>query len=191
VQPRAGEPLANSEFTLLPFADAVERLDLAAQFNALALDRYGKDDRQVRFYEKSATTEGDIDLDALYYADNVAGILAKQDLTVTGTIKNWEIDTTAAFLAVGRDLKCRNLVAGCADIRVRRSLTAEGAVVSTYNHGYMEISGDVVAKYFIIDDHTTIVGRDVKAAGFKEAANAIAELPRQRLCERDPARVQG
>jgi hypothetical protein len=100
--------VANSEFTLLPFADAVERLDLATQFNALALDRYGKADRQVGFYEKSGVIAGDIDLDALYYADNVAGILAKQDLTVTGTIKNWEIDTTAAFLAAGRDLECRS-----------------------------------------------------------------------------------
>jgi len=171
------KPLANSQFTLLPFADAVERLDLATQFNALALDRYGKDDRQVRFYEKSGVIEGDIDLDALYYADNVAGIFAKQDLTVTGTIKNWEIDTTAAFLAVGRDLKCGNLVAGCADIRVRRDLKADGVIVSTYNHGYMEVSRDVIARYLIIDDHTTIVRREVKAAGFKEAANAIAELP--------------
>jgi hypothetical protein len=132
--------VANSEFTLLPFADAVERLDLATQFNALALDRYGKADRQVGFYEKSGVIAGDIDLDALYYADNVAGILAKQDLTVTGTIKNWEIDTTAAFLAAGRDLECRSLVAGCADIRVRRDLKADGVIVSTYNHGYMEIS---------------------------------------------------
>lgn len=169
--------MTGSDFTLMPFAEAVERLGLAAHFGNHVFKQYGEDDRKVRYYEKNGAIEGDIDLDALYYRDNVAGIFAKQDPTVTGTIFNWEIDTTAPFLAVGRDLKCRNLVAGCADIRVRRNLTAEGAVVSTYNHGYMEISGDVVAKYFIIDDHTTIVGRDVKAAGFKEAANAIAELP--------------
>lgn len=81
------------------------------------------------------------------------------------------------LLAVGRDLKCKNLVAGSADIRVRGDLTADGVIVATYNHGYMEISGNVVAKYLIIDDHTTIVGRNVKAAGWKEAANAIVELP--------------
>lgn len=164
-------------FTLMPFAEAVERLDLAAHFGGHVFDQYGEDDRKVRYYEKSAVIEGDIDLDALYYKDNVAGIFAKQDLTVNGTIINWEIDTTAAFLAVGRDLRCCNLVAGCADIRVRRDLKADGVIVSTYNHGYMEVSRDVIARYLIIDDHTTIVGRKVKAAGWKEASNAIAELP--------------
>jgi hypothetical protein len=168
--------MAGSDFTLMPFAQAVERLDLPAHFGEHTFERYDHDDLKVRCYEKSGVIEGDIDLDALCYRDNVAGIFAKRDLTVTGTILNWEIDTTAAFLAVGRDLKCKHLVAGCADIRVRRNLIAEGVVVATYNHGYMEISGDVVAQHLIIDDHTTLVGRNVKAAGWKEAANAIAEL---------------
>ena len=97
---------------------------------------------------------------------------AKQDLTVTGTIENWEIDTVGAFLAVGRDLTCQNLVAGGADIRVRRDLKADNAVVSTYNHGYMEISRDVIARHFIIDDHFTIVGRNIKASGWKESSAA-------------------
>lgn len=161
---------------MLPFAEAVERLHLPAHFSEHTFVRYDEANLKVRYYEKSGVIEGDIDLDALCYRDNVAGIFAKQDLTVTGTIFNWEIDTTAAFLAVGRDLKCKNLVAGCADIRVRGNLTADGVIISTYNHGYMEISGDVIAKYLIIDDHTTIVGRNVKAAGWKEAANAIVEL---------------
>jgi hypothetical protein len=169
--------VANSDFTLMPFAAAVERLNLAAHFGGHLFDQYGEDGRKVLYYEKRGTIEGDIDLDAMYYNDKVAGIFAKQDLTVTGTIKNWEIDTTAAFLAVGRDLACANLVAGCADIRVRRDLKADGVIVATYNHGYMEVSRDVIARYLIIDDHTTIVGCEVKAAGFKEAANAIAELP--------------
>jgi hypothetical protein len=169
--------MAKSDFTLISFAQAVERLDLPAHFGEHTFARYDQDQLKVRYYEKSGVIEGDIDLDTLCYQNDVAGIFAKQDLTVTGTIFNWEIDTTAAFLAVGRDLKCKNLVAGCADIRVRRNLMAKGVVVATYNHGYMEISGDVVAKHLIIDDHTTLVGRNVKAAGWKEAANAIAELP--------------
>jgi hypothetical protein len=86
--------LANSQFTLLPFGEAVERLDLPAHFGEHTFDRYDEANLKVRYYEKKGVIEG-----------------------------------------------------------------------------------DVIAKYLIIDDHTTIVGRNVKAAGWKEAANAIAELP--------------
>ena len=64
----------------MPFAEAVERLDVPAHFGNHVFKQYGEDDRKVRYYEKSASIEGDID--ALYYADNVAGIFTKQDLTV-------------------------------------------------------------------------------------------------------------
>lgn len=84
---------------MLPFAEAVERLHLPAHFCEHTFVRYDEANLKVRYYEKSGVIEGDIDLDALCYRDNVAGIFAKQDLTVTGTIFNWEIDTTAAFLA--------------------------------------------------------------------------------------------
>jgi hypothetical protein len=77
---------------------------VAWRWQALS-DQYGEASRPVRYYPGNATIEGDIDLDALYYGDNTAGIFAQQDLVIDGTILNWEIDTTASFLAVGRDLQ--------------------------------------------------------------------------------------
>jgi hypothetical protein len=164
--------MAQSDFTLIPFAQAAERLNLQTHFGDHMFDQYGEDDRCVRYYAKNAVIQGDIDLDMLYNDENVAGIFAKQDLTITGTIENWEIDTIGAFLAVGRDLRCKNLIASGADIRVRRDLIAANAVVSTYNHGYMEVSRDIAARWVIIDDHCTIVGREIKASGWKESSSA-------------------
>jgi hypothetical protein len=164
--------MSKSDFSLMPFAGAVKRLNLQTHFGDHIFDQYGEDDRCVRYYAKNAVIDGDVDLDALYNEENVGGIFAKQDLTVTGTIENWEIDTVGTFLAVGRDLTCQNLVAGGADNRVRRDLKAGNAVVSTYNHGYMEISRDVIARHFIVDDHFTIVGRNIKASGWKESSAA-------------------
>lgn len=159
--------MEGTEFTLLSFEEAVSTLQLEAHFGDRMFDQYGEEGGSVRYYEGNAVIEGDIDLDALFYKENVAGIFVRGDLEVRGSILNWEIDTTASFLAVGRDLSCVNLIAGCADICVRRDLKASGIVVSTYNHGYMEISRNVDAKYFIVDDHHTIVGGKVNARGWK------------------------
>jgi hypothetical protein len=159
--------MATTEFKLLSVEEANSTLDLPSEFLSQVRPVRRGDGASIRYYEGDGVIEGDIDLDALFYNHNVAGIVARRDLEVRGSILNWEIDTTAAFLAVGRDLSCVNLLAGCADIRVRRDLNASGIVVSTYNHGYMEISRDVHAKYLIVDDHHTLVGRKVNARGWK------------------------
>jgi hypothetical protein len=164
------------EFRTLPFAEAVEELNLQAHFGDHMFEQYGEDGQEVRFYEQDATIDGDLDLDALFNDENVAGIFVARDLNVAGSILNWEIDTTAAFLAVGRDLVCRHLIASGADIRVRRDVKASGVVVATYNHGYMEISRNASARHFIVDDHQTIVGGQVKAPGWKMSGSAEAGL---------------
>ena len=87
--------------------------------------KYEGDDRYVRHYAEDALIEGDIDLDALFW-DGVAGIWAEKDLTIDGTILNWEIDTPACFLAIGRDLVCKNLIASSADIRIGRDAKIGG-----------------------------------------------------------------
>lgn len=167
--------MSASDFRLLPFADAVAQLDLAGHFGEYMFDQYGEGNRQVRVYDDNAVIEGNIDLDALFWA-GIAGIFAKRDLQVKGDVLNWEIDTTAAFLAVGRDLSCRHLIAGSSDIRVRRDLKAEGIAVSSYNHGYMDVSRDLHAKVVVVEDHNTIVGGRVHAVGFREPNCGESEI---------------
>jgi hypothetical protein len=132
--------------------------------------------RYVRYYAGNGTIADDIDLDELFCNENVAGIVLDGDLTIEGTIFNWEIDTRATFLVVGGSLTCQNIVAGCADIVVRRDAHVANAVVATYNHGRLEICGDAYAECFIVDDHHTYVGRDVHGYGWN-AGHGDVDLP--------------
>lgn len=172
--------MASSEFKLLSFEEAIAELGLEAHFGDRMFDQYGAYGGSVRYYEGDGVIEGDIDLDSLFYNGKVAGIFARGDLVVRGSIFNWEIDTDAAFLAVGRDLSCVNLIAGCADICVRRDLKASGIVVSTYNHGYMEIARDVHAKYFVVDDHHTVVGGQLHGGGWTDESGTNIRKSRWR-----------
>lgn len=165
--------MPNSPFEELTVAEVTSRLQLESHFS---FHDYDGDGRIVRHYPADALIDGDIDLDALYW-DGVAGIWAEQDLVVNGAIFNWEIDTPACFLAVGRDLICKNLVASSADIRIGRDARIYGLLSSTYNHGFIEIGHDAHAKTIIIDDHTTIVRGKAEARGWKDADHVEIALP--------------
>jgi hypothetical protein len=166
--------LPNSTFETLPIADVVERLQLDRHFSDYTV-RSGETSH-VRHYAGDATIEGDIDLDRLCW-DGVSGIWVEGDLTVDGTIFNWEIDTRACFLAIGRDLSCKNLVVSSADIRIGRDLRVDGLVSTTYNHGYLEVARNAYAGRIIIDGHTTIVRGKVEARGWKDAEHVEIALP--------------
>jgi hypothetical protein len=165
--------LPNSPFETVAIADVAERLQLERHFS---FHEYDGDDRIIRHYAADAVIEGDIDLDAMFW-DGVAGIWAEQDLIVTGNIFNWEIDTPACFLSIGRDLVCKNLVASSADIRIGRDARIDGVLSSTYNHGLIEIGRNARAKFIIIDDHTTIVRGKADARGWKDAEHVEVALP--------------
>jgi hypothetical protein len=165
--------LPNSTFEELTIAEVTERLQLESHFS---FHEYDGDGRIIRHYADDATIEGDIDLDAMFW-DGVAGIWAEKDLRIVGSILNWEIDTPACFLAVGRDLACKNLVASSADIRIARDVNVDGLLSSTYNHGFIEVGRDARAKCIIIDDHTTIVRGKVHAGGWKDADHVEIALP--------------
>ncbi len=133
--------------------------------------------RYVRYYAGDGNIPGDIDLDKLLYEDNVAGIVTDGDLVIDGTVFNWEIDTKASFIIARRNLSCRNLVAGCADIVVRHDALIAHGMVSNYNHGRLEIGRDAHAEYFIVDDHHTYVGRDVHGYGWQRTGHGEIDLP--------------
>jgi hypothetical protein len=165
--------LPNSPFEEVAIADVADRLQLERHFS---FHEYDGDDRIIRHYAADAVIEGDLDLDALFW-DGVAGIWAEKDLIVNGSIFNWEIDTPACFLAVGQDLKCKNLIASSADIRIARDVKIDGLLSSTYNHGFLEVERNAQAKFIIIDDHTTIVRGKADAGGWKDADFVEIALP--------------
>ncbi|MCP4616337.1 MAG: hypothetical protein GY844_07850 [Bradyrhizobium sp.] len=163
--------MPNSPFEELTVADVTERLQLESHFS---FHEYGG--RIIRHYTEDAVIEGGIDLDALFW-DGVTGIWAERDLIVGGSILNWEIDTPACFLAIGRDLICKNLVASSADIRIGRDAKVDGLLSTTYNHGLLEVGRNAHAKHIIIDDHTTIVRGKAEARGWKDAKHVEIALP--------------
>ena len=165
--------MPNSPFQKLTVAEVTERLQLESHFS---FHDYEGDDRYIRHYAEDAEIDGDIDLDALFW-DGLTGIWAEKDFRVNGTIFNWEIDTPACFLSIGRDLICKNLIASSADVRIGRDARIDGLLSSTYNHGYLEVGRNACAKYIIIDDHTTIVRGKAEARGWKDTANAEIALP--------------
>jgi hypothetical protein len=128
--------------------------------------------RYVRHYAGNGTIEGDIDLDELSWA-NVAGLVVDGDLTINGSLLNWE-SSIANFLAVRGNLLCHNIVTGCADMVVRGDAKASNVIVSTYGQGRLEIRGDAYARYFIVeDDHWTLVGRDIYGYGWRSGSSDI------------------
>lgn len=165
--------MPNSPFQKLTVAEVTERLQLESHFS---FHDYEGDDRYIRHYAEDAEIDGDIDLDALFW-DGLTGIWAEKDFRVNGTIFNWEIDTPACFLSIGRDLICKNLIATSADIRIGRDARIDGLLSSTYNHGYLDVGRNAYAKYIIIDDHTTIVRGKAEARGWKDARHVEVALP--------------
>jgi hypothetical protein len=171
---KEGTVLPDSTFEKLGIADVADRLKLEGHFYDYT-ERGGKNSH-VRHYLSDARIEGDIDLDRLCW-DGVAGIWVEGDLIVDGTIFNWEMDTMACFLAIGRDLRCKNLVASSADIRIARDVRIDGLLSSTYNHGYLEVGRNAHARHIIIDDHATLVRGKVDAGGWKDAEHVEIALP--------------
>ena len=177
--------MPNSSFETIATAEVVDRLQLERHFYDYGV-MSGRTTTHVRHYAGDARIEGNIDLDRLCW-DGVAGLWVEGDLVVDGTIFNWEIDTPACFLAVGRDLSCKNLIASSADIRIARDLKVDGVLVTTYNHGYLEVARNAYAKRIIIDDHTTIVRGKADAPRLEGRRACRDRAAREFLDQGDPA----
>lgn len=130
----------------------------------------------VRHYANHAVLAGDLGMDALA-GQEIAGIVVDGDLELNGSIMNWEIDTSAAFLWVRGNLHCRDIVFGCMDLVVDGNVTAAGLIVVTYNHGHLLIKGDVRADRVIIDDDgPSTIGGHVIARGWNASPNASVDM---------------
>ena len=120
----------------------------------------------VRYWWDDAVIDGDLDLDATFDPHLIAGFAIDGNATVRGSILNWEIDTRASFLSVVGNLTCEHFVIGCSDVTVLGNVNASGIMVATYNHGWLEINGDVHARTLILDDHNAVLRGDLHAPGW-------------------------
>jgi hypothetical protein len=167
------------DFKLIELQKAIKDLKLDQHFQGrTTLDQYEPGDHFVRHYG-NAVIAGDLDMDELLNESDVAGIVVDGDLELDGSIVNWEIDTTAAFLWVRGNLRCSDIIFGSMDLVVSRNVTASNLIVATYNHGHLLIGGDVHAKTVIIDDDgpSTIDGK-IHSSGWNASQNADVKLRR-------------
>lgn len=141
----------NFKTLLLKDAIAQELLNsLAADFESLLEE---SEELIVRIYEGDTVLNESIDLYDLFYEENVAGIIVNGNLTVNGTIIDYELDTYSCFLQIKGSLSCHTLASGCAEILIAGDANITEALVAFYNHGTLEIDGDLHARLLVVDDH--------------------------------------
>ncbi len=89
--------------------------------------------------------------------NRIQGIVILGDLKVSGCMINAEGDY-GPFVYVQGNVLCQSVLLGGAYVEVRGDLTAEEVVMTDYNHGFLNVVGDVHAPIFIIEDHHTQFG---------------------------------
>lgn len=114
------------------------------------------DGATVWIYPAGAVVEGDLDLLDLWEKD-VLGVVALGDLTVTKSILDGEYDTPTTSLSVRGNLVAKNLWSGSAEIRVNGNATVTGLTVGVYNHGFIEVTGDLTSTYLAYDEPGHII----------------------------------
>ena len=153
-------------FKTLPLRRALETDLLDALSTDYDLFEEYLDTLQVRIYEGDTVLNEFLDLNDLYTEQNIAGIIVNGNLTVNAPIIDFELDTYSCFLLVSGDLRCTRLAAGCAEILVKGNVTVADVIVAYYNHGNIEIGGDLHGELLIIDDHGASIKGKIHAATF-------------------------
>lgn len=119
----------------------------------------------IRIYEGDTVLDGSLDLYDLF-EQRVAGIIVNGNLTVHGSIIDFELDTVSAFLQVHGSLTCQRLAAGVAEILVSGDVQVADVLVAFYNHGRIEIAGNVNGRLLIVDDHGIEIKGKINAATY-------------------------
>jgi hypothetical protein len=120
----------------------------------------------VRIYEGDTIINEYVDLYDLFYEQKTAGIIVNGNLIVNAPVIDFQIDTCSAFLIVHGSLTCKTLAAGCAEIIIDGDVTVADAMVAFYNHGIIELEGDLNAKLLIVDNHGITIKGKINAATY-------------------------
>lgn len=117
---------------------------------------------------------GDLELDwgiGWIERNGIAGVACEGDLTLDGDVLNRNSDT-GPLLFVGGKLRVRNLIAGGSRVIVLGDVEASGLVVGFYNHGSIQVRGDLRAQAFIMEDHGGYVHGTTHAPSIGDLDNA-------------------
>ncbi|SFW86193.1 hypothetical protein [Chitinophaga sancti] len=153
-------------FKTMPLRQALETDLLDALSTDYDLFDEYLDTLEIRIYDGDTVLNEFLDLHDLYTEQNIAGIVVNGNLSVHAPIIDFELDTYSCFLLVSGSLDCTRLAAGCAEIIVGGNLTVADVMVAYYNHGTIEIGGDLHATLLIIDDHGASIKGKIDAATF-------------------------
>lgn len=143
-----GKPLTLQDAVLLSEKEALEQLPLKSHLNS-----WGD---EIRLLDGDVVVDGDLEL------DEVPDIWVRGDLKVKGSVCNIEGDY-GPFLVVEGDLQAKNLIGGGSEIQILGNARITNTIYGHYNHGILEIGGDVTAKAVICDDHHLDIGGSVAA----------------------------
>ncbi|PWV56864.1 hypothetical protein [Chitinophaga sp. S165] len=154
------------KLTTLSLRDAINQELVTSIATDLEMLEADNDPLVVRVYEGDTIINEYLDLFDLYSEQNVAGIIVNGNLTVNAPVIDFELDTYSAFLIVNGSLTCKDLAAGCAEIIVKGNVTVADAMLAYYNHGRLEIEGDLNGKILIIDDHGATIKGKINAATY-------------------------
>jgi hypothetical protein len=107
-----------------------------------------------------------------------AGLIVDGDLTVAGSVTNWEMDF-GPFLLVRGALRARNVATAGSQVVVRGSLNVTQTLAGFYNHGSTIVRGDTRAEVVatiehLIRLHGRLDARLVVAGSFLEIADPAA-----------------
>jgi len=153
-------------FRTLPLRRALQTDLLDALSTDYDLFKEYLDTLQVRIYDGDTVLNEFLDLHELYHEQHIAGIVVNGHLTVNAPIIDFELDTYSCFLLVNGSLNCKRLAAGCAEIIVNGDVTVADVMVAYYNHGHVDIAGDLNGELLIVDDHGADIKGKINAATY-------------------------
>ena len=131
-------------------SEAISVADAIARYGIDQLLRTDLDDvDSFVFFPAGHRVDGDLDLDG-------GPVLAAGALEVTGDVLGWE---EGSALVVLGDLRANNVLVGGPEIVIKGHLFAKGSVLTDYNHGSLDVAGDLHASLVLAEHLTRIGGR--------------------------------
>jgi hypothetical protein len=124
------------------------------------------------------TVAGDVELDydnEEVETHRIGTIVALGDFTIDGRLLNIDSDGGPFLLAAG-NLYAKDIIKGGASIVVLGSLTSDGAIFCDYNHGTLQVCGNLTAPLLLLNDHEIQVSGTVNSRTVSNETCTLREV---------------
>jgi hypothetical protein len=140
------------------------------------------EDAEVNVHSENCFIDGDFDI------SERGNNLFLQDLNISGKIFNSCDGEGPVFLLVMGNCKAKNITIDEPLVYIKGNLIVEKEIMTDYNHGYLEIRGNVSAQIICAEHHTIvggqIQGETIDLGGLKvEDKNFKPTISREQLSE--------